>query len=81
MESHKSISSECLDIKRDNIPAPNSLNQHTIQEWNPNLNSQYSFDNFFEGMSNKLARVVGEAVAADPGQTTFNPFSYTEDRA
>ena len=53
--------------------APNNLTQPTILEWNPNLNSRYSFDNFFEGMSNKLARSVGEAVAADPGRTTFNP--------
>ena len=54
--------------------APNSLTQPAIQEWNPNLHPRYSFDNFFEGMSNKLARSVGEAVAADPGRTTFNPF-------
>ncbi len=53
--------------------SPNSLTQPVIQEWNPNLNTRYSFDNFFEGMSNKLARSVGEAVAANPGRTTFNP--------
>lgn len=38
------------------------------------LNSNYSFDNFLEGDSNRLGRSAGMAVANKPGGTSFNPF-------
>ncbi len=37
------------------------------------LNPNYSFDNFLEGDSNRLARNAGIAVANKPGGTSFNP--------
>lgn len=37
------------------------------------LNPNYSFENFLEGESNRLARNAGLAVAAKPGGTSFNP--------
>ena len=37
------------------------------------LNSNYSFDNFLEGTSNRLARSASLAVANKPGGTSFNP--------
>ena len=37
------------------------------------LNPSYSFDNFLEGDSNRLARSAGMAVANKPGGTSFNP--------
>src|SRR5699024_3290773 len=37
------------------------------------LNHSYSFDNFLEGESNRLARSAGKAVANKPGGTSFNP--------
>ncbi len=37
------------------------------------LNPNYSFDNFLEGDSNRLARNAGLAVANKPGGTSFNP--------
>jgi len=37
------------------------------------LNPNYSFDNFLEGDSNRLARSAGMAVANKPGGTSFNP--------
>ena len=37
------------------------------------LNPSYSFDNFLEGDSNRLARNAGIAVANKPGGTSFNP--------
>ena len=43
------------------------------EELDSQLNHRYTFDNFLEGVSNRLARTAGEAVAADPGKTTFNP--------
>src|SRR5690625_904775 len=40
----------------------------------PQLNQNYSFENFLEGDSNRLARSAGMAVANKPGGTSFNPF-------
>ncbi len=37
------------------------------------LNPNYSFENFLEGDSNRLARSAGLAVAVKPGGTSFNP--------
>ncbi|MEP3836683.1 MAG: chromosomal replication initiator protein DnaA [Algibacter sp.] len=37
------------------------------------LNPNYSFENFLEGDSNRLARSAGLAVANKPGGTSFNP--------
>ncbi len=37
------------------------------------LNPNYTFDNFLEGDSNRLARSAGLAVANKPGGTSFNP--------
>ncbi|MFB9057900.1 chromosomal replication initiator protein DnaA [Mariniflexile ostreae] len=37
------------------------------------LNPNYSFENFLEGDSNRLARSAGLAVASKPGGTSFNP--------
>jgi chromosomal replication initiator protein len=39
-----------------------------------NLNERYTFDNFVEGATNKLAMTVAQSIAEKPGQTTFNPF-------
>ncbi|WP_442591191.1 chromosomal replication initiator protein DnaA [Pedobacter sp. AW31-3R] len=39
----------------------------------PQLNSNYSFENYVEGDCNRLARSAGFAVAAKPGATSFNP--------
>ena len=43
------------------------------EELDSQLNRRYTFDNFFEGVTNRLARTAGESVANDPGKTTFNP--------
>lgn len=37
------------------------------------LNPNYTFDNFIEGESNRLARAAGRAIAKRPGGTSFNP--------
>jgi chromosomal replication initiator protein len=39
----------------------------------PQLNPEYTFDNFVEGDCNRLARSASEAVAKNPGKTAFNP--------
>ena len=40
---------------------------------NPQLNSNYSFENFIEGSCNKLGRTAGISISNSPGQTQFNP--------
>lgn len=39
----------------------------------PQLNPNYSFDNFIEGRCNRLARAAGYAVSQNPGGTAYNP--------
>ena len=39
----------------------------------PQLNQNYTFENFIEGDCNRLARSAGYAVAGKPGGTSFNP--------
>lgn len=43
------------------------------QALNPQLNRNYTMDNFVEGKSNKLAKSAGQAIAKAPGETPFNP--------
>jgi chromosomal replication initiator protein len=56
--------------------APRPFTPTEVQEWKPNLNPRYNFENFFEGDSNKLARTVAETIAGNPGKTSFNPFFF-----
>jgi chromosomal replication initiator protein len=44
-------------------------------KWEHYLTPSLSFDNFFEGESNRLAKSVGEAVCKDPGKT-FSPLFF-----
>lgn len=60
-------------VPREANKAPQLFTEPVILDWNPNLNPRYNFHNFFEGISNKLARTVGEAIAQNPGKTAFNP--------
>lgn len=39
----------------------------------PQLNINYTFDNFIQGECNKLARSAGISIAINPGKTSFNP--------
>lgn len=39
----------------------------------PQLNPEYTFENFVEGDCNRLARAASQAVAKSPGKTAFNP--------
>ncbi len=54
--------------------APSALfkGEH-LQPIQSNLNPRYIFDNFIKGDSNQLARAAGQAVANNPGGTSFNP--------
>jgi len=41
--------------------------------WDTQLNASYSFQNYIQGETNKLARTAGVAIAKEPGKTVFNP--------
>lgn len=53
--------------------APNPMQAALPQDLDPQLNPNYNFENFIEGISNKLPRSVGQSIAEHPKQTTFNP--------
>ncbi len=69
--------------KNQSIPMPVALNKDIKNPFvipglkklqvDPQLNPNYSFDNFIEGDCNRLARSAGYAVAGKPGGTSFNP--------
>jgi len=69
--------------KNQSIPMPVALNKDIKNPFvipglkklqvDPQLNPNYSFENFIEGDCNRLARSAGYAVAGKPGGTSFNP--------
>ena len=69
--------------KRQSLPMPISLNKDIKNPFvipglkklqvDPQLNQNYTFENFIEGDCNRLARSAGYAVAGKPGGTSFNP--------
>lgn len=68
-------------IRAEQAPAPAAEPQRPtapaapkLPPLDPQLNARYTFDNYVEGASNKLARAVGLSIARMPGQATFNPF-------
>ncbi|HEY1009714.1 MAG: chromosomal replication initiator protein DnaA [Daejeonella sp.] len=69
--------------KSQSMPMPISLNKDIKNPFvipglkklqvDPQLNQNYTFENFIEGDCNRLARSAGYAVAGKPGGTSFNP--------
>lgn len=55
-----------IEIDTDNVGVP------AINEYETNLNPQYTFDNFIVGASNKFAKATSLAVAEKPG-FMYNP--------
>ncbi len=72
------------DIQNRPVSLPLNAEENTIKNpfiipgikklnIDPRLNPENSFTNFVEGECNRLARSAGNAVAANPGGTAFNP--------
>jgi chromosomal replication initiator protein len=71
------------EAKNQSMPIPISINKDIKNPFvipglkklhvDPQLNQNYTFENFVEGDCNRLARSAGYAVAAKPGGTSFNP--------
>lgn len=52
---------------------PNPFDKVVADDFDSQLNTKYTFANFFEGDSNKLTRTAGEAITNNPGKNAFNP--------
>lgn len=57
----------------DDLPNPFVIPGIKKLQIDPQLNVNYTFDNFIEGDCNRLARSAGMKVAQEPGKTAFNP--------
>lgn len=61
-----------IEQKKSDNKTPGNIAVAT-QDLDPMLRSNYSFENFIEGLSNKLPRTAAESIALNPGKTVFNP--------
>lgn len=55
------------------VKVPSPFDRVEPSEFDSQINSKYTFNNFFEGESNRLARTAAEAVGLNPAKTAFNP--------
>ncbi|MFZ4455632.1 MAG: chromosomal replication initiator protein DnaA [Bacteroidales bacterium] len=60
-------------ISKDLKKVPDPFSQRVYEDLDPQLNYNYTFENFVAGISNKLTRTAGETIANNPGKTAFNP--------
>ena len=51
----------------------NPFRQDNREDFDPQLNPRYTFENYCQSHSNKIARSIGEAIANNPSLKTFNP--------
>lgn len=56
-----------------NIKTPYAIPGLKRMQIDPQLNANYTFDNYVEGDCNRVARSAGIHVAQKPGATSFNP--------
>ncbi|GHV55896.1 chromosomal replication initiator protein DnaA [Bacteroidia bacterium] len=69
---HSSVANDNQRIAKNLNQAPDELYPPSDLDWNPNLNSRLTFNNFYEGTCNKLARSIAAKIAGEPGKD-FNP--------
>lgn len=70
--SSSSASTSAPEKQKSTNKAPGRISVAS-QDLDPMLHPNYTFNNFIEGISNKLPRAVGENIAKDPDHTIFNP--------
>ncbi|HLW09846.1 MAG TPA: chromosomal replication initiator protein DnaA, partial [Fermentimonas sp.] len=59
--------------KKLTAKVPSPFDRVETSEFESQINVKYTFNNYFEGESNRLARTAADAVAANPAKTAFNP--------
>lgn len=60
-------------MEQSKVGAANPFAPTSRQDFDPQLNPRYTFENYCESDSNKIARSIGEAIADNPSLKTFNP--------
>ena len=55
------------------VKVPSPFDRVETSEFDSQINSKYTFNNFFEGESNRSAPTAAEAVRMNPAKTAFNP--------
>ena len=71
-ESEKRPAKMAGEQQKSDNTAPGAI-AVPVQDLDPMLRSNYSFENFIEGLSNRLPRAAAESIAQKPGKTVFNP--------
>lgn len=51
----------------------NPFQIQNLQDFDPQLNPRYTFENYCASESNRIARSIGESIADNPSLKTFNP--------
>lgn len=69
----KPIASENTGSRKVSAKVPSPFDKVEPVEFDSQINPKYTFNNFFEGESNRLARTAADAVAMNPAKTAFNP--------
>ncbi|MCQ2083121.1 MAG: chromosomal replication initiator protein DnaA [Bacteroidaceae bacterium] len=73
-ESSQGLDSTAIkSVQHIDNKAPKESDAPLVQDLDPNLDSNYRFENFVEGCSNRLARTAAESIALNPAGTAFNP--------
>ncbi|MDR0976820.1 MAG: chromosomal replication initiator protein DnaA [Prevotellaceae bacterium] len=74
--SHATVNLESTSrtiIPQKKVQNTNIPQSPIVAELDPHLNTEYNFETFIEGNSNKLARSVAVSIAENPAKTIFNP--------
>lgn len=60
-------------MDQSTAPAANPFREPDQGDFDPQLNPRYTFENYCQSDSNKIARSIGEAIGNNPSLKTFNP--------
>lgn len=61
-----------LKIRKPRVANPFERDE-SLEDIDPQLNPRYTFENYCSSTSNKLAVSIGQAIAENPEEKTFNP--------
>lgn len=71
--SQKSVGSSPTIMAQSKAQPANPFKQPDEQDFDPQLNPRYTFENYCASDSNKIARSIGMSIGDNPSIKTFNP--------
>ncbi len=72
--THRSVGPSPTILAQSKAKAANPFVQSDSREdFDPQLNPRYTFENYCQSDSNRIARSIGEAIGNNPSLKTFNP--------